>query len=145
MLGSWVRAPVGSLLGTSLEKIDLSHFFCLVTCCYNLLPKFENLLEDYFNNEMTQTQGLPSVSFLASKLNLSPNYLSDMLRSTTGQSSQQHIQQKLIDKAKERLSTTNLTVSEIAYSLGFEYPQSFHKLFKAKTNLSPVEFRQSFN
>ena len=68
-----------------------------------------------------------------------------MLRSTTGQSSQQHIQQKLIDKAKERLSTTNLTVSEIAYSLGFEYPQSFHKLFKAKTNLSPVEFRQSFN
>jgi len=63
----------------------------------------------------------------------------------TGQSTQQHIQEKLIDKAKEKLSTTVLSVSEIAYELGFDYPQSFSKLFKAKTNLSPLEFRQSFN
>ena len=68
-----------------------------------------------------------------------------MLRSITGQSAQQHIQQKLIEKAKEKLSTTKLSVSEIAYSLGFEYPQWFHKLFKNKTTLSPLEYRQSYN
>ena len=110
-----------------------------------LLSGFEDLLEDYFNQNLTETEGIPGVSYLAARLNLSPNYLSDMLRSTTGQSAQQHIQQKLIEKAKEKLSTTKLSVSEIAYSLGFEHPQSFHKLFKSKTTLSPLEFRANFN
>jgi AraC-like DNA-binding protein len=68
-----------------------------------------------------------------------------MLRSLTGQNAQQHIHNKLIEKAKEKISTTNLTISEIAYELGFEHPSSFNKLFKSKTNLSPLEFRQSFN
>lgn len=89
--------------------------------------------------------GLPTVQFFADKLNISPNYLSDMLRIATGQSTQQHIHNKLIDKAKEALSTTNLTVSEIAYQLGFEHPQSFNKLFKTKMNVSPLEYRASFN
>jgi AraC-like DNA-binding protein len=77
-------------------------------------------------------------------LNLSPNYLSDLLKSLTGKTTQQHIHDKLIDKAKEKLSTTRLSVSEIAYELGFEHPQSFNKLFKARTNLSPLEFRSKF-
>ena len=79
------------------------------------------------------------------KLNVSPNYLSTMLKTLTGQSTQQHIHDKLIEKAKDKLSTTDLSVSEIAYELGFEHSQSFSKLFKSKTNLSPLEFRHSFN
>ena len=79
------------------------------------------------------------------KLNVTSGYLSDLLRSLTGLNAQQHIHEKLIEKAKERLSTTNLSVSEIAYELGFEHSQSFSKLFKTKTKLSPSEFRESFN
>jgi AraC-like DNA-binding protein len=90
-------------------------------------------------------KGLPTVQFLSEQLNVSPSYLSDLLRSLTGQNARQHIHNKLIDKAKEILTATNLSVGEIAYRLGFEHPQSFSKLFKSKTNLSPLEFRQSFN
>jgi AraC family transcriptional activator of pobA len=111
----------------------------------NYLISFERLLDDYFNSQEMPSGNIPSVGFFAGKLNLSANYLSDMLRSTTGQSAQQHIQQKLIDKAKTLLSTTELSVSEIAYLLGFEYPQSFSKLFKNKTNKTPKEFRTTFN
>ncbi len=111
----------------------------------DLLTKMESLLTDYFNGDKIVDEGLPSVSYLAEQLNMSPKYLSDTLRSITGQSTQQHIQNRLMEKAKQILSTTNLSVSEIAYQLGFEYPQSFNKLFKKKTNLSPLEFRQSFN
>ncbi|MDQ2752535.1 MAG: helix-turn-helix transcriptional regulator [Bacteroidota bacterium] len=111
----------------------------------NLLQKLEEILDDSFNNEKSLIQGIPTVQYLSERLNISPSYLSDMLRSLTGQNAQQHIHDKLIQKAKEKLSTTGLTVSEIAYELGFEHPQSFSKLFKAKTNLSPLEFRLSFN
>jgi len=112
---------------------------------HDLLTKMEKVLGEFFEDEQTADRKLPSVELLAEKLNLSPHYLSDMLRSLTGQSAQQHIQEKLIEKAKEYLAVTNLSVSEIAYQLGFEYPQSFNKLFKKKTNFSPLEFRQSFN
>ena len=111
----------------------------------DLLQKLEALLDDYFTNEKAVLQGIPTVQFLSEKLNLSPSYLSDMLRSLTGQNAQQHIHDKLIATAKEKLSTTELTVSEIAYALGFEHAQSFSRLFKRKTALSPVAFRQSFN
>ena len=111
----------------------------------DLLQKLEELLDDYFNNNKSLSTGIPTVQYISEKLNISPSYLSDMLRSLTGQNAQQHIHEKLIEKAKERLSTTSLTVSEIAYELGFEHPQSFSKLFKSKTNQSPVAFRQSFN
>ncbi|MES2519675.1 MAG: helix-turn-helix transcriptional regulator [Bacteroidota bacterium] len=111
----------------------------------DLLVKLERLLSDYFNSEKVQKLGLPTVQYISEQLNISPNYLSDMLRNLTGESTQQHIHNKLIEKAKETLTTTSLSVSEIAYQLGFEYPQSFSKLFKNKTDLSPLEFRHSFN
>jgi AraC-like DNA-binding protein len=111
----------------------------------NLLEKMEEFLDDYFRNEKSLTEGIPTVQHLADALNISPSYLSDMLRSLTGQNAQQHIHNKLIEKAKEKISTTSLTISEIAYELGFEHPSSFNKLFKSKTNFSPLEFRQSFN
>ncbi len=112
---------------------------------HDLLTKTEQLLNECFEQEETLKNGLPTVELLAAKLNLSTHYLSDMLRSLTGQSAQQHIQGKLIEKAKEYLTVTNLSVAEIAYQLGFEYPQSFNKIFKKKTNISPLEFRQTFN
>ena len=90
-------------------------------------------------------QGIPTVGYLAEQLNLSPGYLSDMLRTITGQNAQQLIHHKLVEKAKEMLSTSDLSVAEIAYRLGFEHPQSFSRLFKTKTKYSPIQFRQSFN
>lgn len=108
----------------------------------DLLTNFEQALDKHFNQN---SNSLPTVEKLAYELQVSPSYLSDMLRSLTGQNTQQHIHAKLIDKAKSILTTTDLTVSEIAYQLGFEYPQSFSKLFKSKTNLTPLEFRSSFN
>lgn len=111
----------------------------------DLLSRMENLLEDYFNTQETLKGGLPTVEFLASQLNLSPHYLSDMLRNLTGQNAQQHIHEKLIEKAKEYLTTTNFSVAEIAYQLGFEHSQSFNKLFKKKTNITPLNFKLSFN
>lgn len=110
---------------------------------HELLSKFERLLEDYFVKN--QNNGLLTVQYVAGQMNLSPNYLSDLLRVHTGQNTQQHIHEKLIEKAKEKLSTTNLSVSQIAYALGFEHAQSFSTLFKKKTNLSPLAFRQEFN
>ena len=120
-------------------------FITRKTASNDLLTKMEILLDQYFESDKIIESGLPTVQFFAEKLNLSPNYLSDMLRSITGQSTQQHIHNKLIEKAKEALSTTNLSVSEIAYQLGFEHPQSFSKLFKTKMNVSPLEYRASFN
>lgn len=110
-----------------------------------ILDRLENILSAYFNNDDLIKKGLPKVQYIAETLNVSPNYLSALLKVLTGQSTQQHIHDKLIDKAKEILSTTYLSVSEIAYKLGFEHPQSFSKLFKTKTNLSPLGFRQSIN
>ncbi len=111
----------------------------------DLLSKLEYLLDDYFNNDKLILNGIPTVHFMAEQMNLSANYLSDMLRVQTGQTTQQHIQNRLIDKAKEMLSTTEMSVSEIAYQLGFEHPQSFHRLFKSRTSISPLEFRASFH
>jgi len=110
----------------------------------DLLTRVELLLSEYFEKEETLSKGLPTVDYLANQLNLSPRYLSDMLRSLTGKNAQQHIHEKLIEKAREYLTATNLSVAEIAYRLGFEHPQSFNKLFKNKTNQTPVEFKQTF-
>jgi AraC family transcriptional activator of pobA len=111
----------------------------------DLLQEFEKLLNAYFKDGEPVNHGLPTVQYLAEQLNYTPNYLSDMLRSLTGLNAQQHIHQKLIEKAKEKLSTTNLTISEVAFQLGFEHPQSFSRLFKTKTLLSPAQVRSSFN
>ena len=112
---------------------------------HQILIRLEDLLTSSFNTDAALNTGIPSVQDIAKTLNLTPNYLSSLLKVLTGKSTQQHIQDKLIDKAKEILSTTDLSVSEIAYQLGFDYPQSFSTLFKTKTNLSPLEFRQTFN
>lgn len=112
---------------------------------HSILNRLEEILFEFFSKESLLKKGLPSVQFVADKLNVSPNYLSGVLKTLTGQSTQQHIHAKLIEKAKEKLSTTDLSVSEIAYELGFEHSQSFSKLFKTKTNLTPLEFRNSFN
>jgi len=112
---------------------------------HRLLERLEDLLNTYFAGDNLVEKGLPTVQYIAESLNVSPNYLSGLLKVLTGQSTQQHIHNRLIEKAKEKLSASTLSVSEIAYSLGFEHPQSFSKLFKTKTNLSPLEFRASFN
>lgn len=109
------------------------------------LGRLKALLDKYFNSGYLLEKGIPSVQDVAKELNLSPNYLSSLLKVLTGQSTQDHIHYKLIEKAKEKLSTTDLSVSEIAYELGFEYPSSFSKLFKQKTNQSPLVFRQLFH
>lgn len=110
-----------------------------------LLIKFEKFVDTYFDEDKTAKSGLLTVQRIADHMNLTPNYLSDLLRIYTGQNTQQHIHEKLIEKAKEKLSTTSLSVSEIAYALGFEHSQSFSTLFKKKTQMSPIEFRQVFN
>lgn len=109
------------------------------------IERTEAILTAYFNSDKLAKQGIPSVAFIAEQLNLSPGYLSELLKALTGQNTQQHIHNKLIEKAKELLSTTHSSVSEIAYELGFEHVQSFSKLFKAKTQRTPGAFRASFN
>lgn len=112
---------------------------------HDIITSLDHLLNSYFEEENSLKNGLPSVKYISTELKLSQRYLSDMLRSLTGLNTQQYIQNAIIEKAKEKLSTTTLSVSEIAYELGFEHAQSFSKLFKTKTNVSPLEFRQSFN
>jgi len=112
---------------------------------HQILERLETILSAYFNSDDLILKGLPTVGYVAQSLNISPKYLSSMLKVLTGQNTQQHIHDKLIEKAKERLSGTDLTISEIAHGLGFEHLQSFSKLFKSKTKQSPLLFRQSFN
>lgn len=112
---------------------------------HQVLDRLEALLDKYFNHEDLVTKGLPSVQFIAASLNISANYLGSLLKTLTGQSTQHHIHEKLIEHAKEKLAATSLSVSEIAYELGFEHAQSFSKLFKAKTKFSPLAFRHSLN
>jgi AraC-like DNA-binding protein len=133
------------LLLTYSERFYNRQFITRKINNHEILARLEKLLEEYFNNDSIIKKGIPTVQYIAENLNVSPNYLSGLLKHLTGQSTQQHIHNKLIEKAKEKLSTTNLSVSEIAFELGFEHQQSFSKLFKTKTNVSPLEFRQSFN
>jgi len=133
------------LLLTYSERFYQRQFLTRKITNHKILDRLETLLDDYFNSDVLDRNGLPTVNYIAESLNVSPNYLSTMLKTLTGQSTQQHIHDKLIAKAKVKLSTTTLTVSEIAYELGFEHSQSFSKLFKSKTSLSPLEFRHSFN
>ena len=155
-----IRQEYHSTIDKFSKQIIITHIENLLSYCerfYNrqfitrekanhqLLEQLETLLIDYFNSDDLVSSGLPSVQYVADSLNVSPSYLGSLLRLHTGQNTQQHIHEKLIEKAKEKLSTTNLSISEIAYELGFEHSQSFSKLFKTKTALSPLEFRQSFN
>jgi len=133
------------LLLTYSERFYQRQFITRKISNHKILDRMEDILSEYFNGDTVAKKGLPTVQYVAGALNVSPNYLSVLLKVLTGQSTQQHIHDKLIEKAKEKLSATDLSVSEIAYELGFEHSQSFSKLFKTKTNLSPLEFRHSFN
>ncbi|SJN47202.1 Transcriptional regulator, AraC family [Sphingobacterium sp. JB170] len=155
-----LQQEIEAMIDNYTQDLVVSHLDLLVNYCnrfYNrqfitrkkasndLFLKFEDLLNAYYQNDDLTVSGLPTVHYFAEKLFVSAHYLNDMLKNLTGQTTQQHIQNQLLEKAKELLSTTELSVSEIAYQLGFEYPQSFNKVFKNKTNQTPLEFRQSFN
>lgn len=127
------------------ERFYQRQFITRKIANHKILERMEALLDDYFSNDSLTGIGLPTVQHVASSLNVSTSYLSGLLKHFTGQSTQQHIQNKIIEKSKEKLTTTDRSVGEIAYELGFEHPQSFNKLFKSKTKLSPLEFRASFN
>jgi AraC family transcriptional activator of pobA len=139
-----IISQLDTLLNFS-ERFYRRQFITRKIANHKVLERVEELLEGYFNSDGLSGKGLPSVQFIADHLNISTSYLSGLLKLLTGQSTQQHIQNKVIEKAKEKLSTGDQSVSEIAYELGFEHPQSFSKLFKMKTKLSPLEFRASFN
>ena len=106
-----------------------------------ILEKFENLLQEYFQSEKPQTIGLPSVAWCAGELNLSANYFGDLVKKETGKTAQEYIQSKVIDVAKERIFDQSKSVSQVAYELGFKYPQHFARLFKQRVGQSPNEYR----
>ena len=139
-----IIAQIELLLSYS-ERFYERQFITRNISSHQVLERLEEQLNQYFNSDDLMQKGVPTVAAVAESLNVSPDYLSGLLKSLTGLNTQQHIHQRLIDKAKEKLSTTGLSVSEIAYQLGFEHLQSFSKLFKLKTNLSPLAFRQLFN
>jgi AraC-like DNA-binding protein len=137
------------------QEVIISQIELLLNCCNrfykrqfitcrvvnnDILQRLDGILNEYFDSGQSLTKGTPTVQYLSENLHVSPSYLSDMLRALTGYSAQQHIHHKTIEIAKEKLS-----VSEIAYQLGFQRPQSFSTLFKMKTKLSPLEFRRSFD
>lgn len=154
-----LRDEISGRIDTYSEKVIIAHLELLLSygqrfygrqfltrkpVSSDVLIRLENLLSDYFASGRPVSEGLPTVSYLASELNFSDNYLSDLLKNLTGQNTQQHIQRFAIDRAKELLTQTRLTVSEIGFELGFEFPQSFSRFFKNKTNVTPLGYRRSF-
>jgi AraC-like DNA-binding protein len=141
---SIIISQVETLLNYS-ERFYNRQFLTRKKANHTILNNLEDLLSNYFRSDDLINKGLPTVQYIGENLNISPKYLSNVLKVLTGLTAQQHIHEKLMEKAKEKLSTTELSVGEIAYELGFEHPQSFSKLFKSKTNLSPLEFRRAFH
>ena len=127
------------------ERFYNRQFITRKKASHQLLSQLETYLNEYYSRDNSINMGLPTVHEVADSLNVSSNYLSSVLKSLTGLNTRQHIHEKIIEIAKEKLSTTNLSVSELAFELGFEHVQSFNKLFRTKTNLSPLEFRARFN
>lgn len=139
-----IVSQIETLLNFS-ERFCQRQFAKAPTVHHSILGQLEIFLEEYFQSDEIVSKGLPGVQEIAKQLNISSGYLTKLLKKLTGQTTQQHIHNKLIEKAKEKLSTSNLSVSEIAYKLGFEQPQSFSKFFKAKTHQTPLEFREEFS
>lgn len=135
-----IIAQIDTLLNYS-ERFYNRQFITRKISNHQVLDSMEQLLKKYFED----AKGIPTVQHLADSLHVSPKYLSSLLKTLTGLTAQQHIHEKLIEIAKEKLSTTHLSVSEIAYELGFEHSQSFSKFFKTKTQLTPLQFREAFN
>lgn len=108
----------------------------------DILQRFESLIDEYWKSNMPQKVGLPTVKYFADKVYLSSNYFGDLIKKETGKSAQEYIQSKIIEQAKNRISNTDLTMSEIAYELGFQYPQHFSRLFKLQVGMTPIEYRR---
>lgn len=155
-----IRQECGASIDLHGQEIILSHIDLLLSYCNrfysrqfitrkqggdDLLSRLDVVLSAYFERDSIQEKGIPTVQHVADELHVSAHYLSDMLRTLTGQNTQQHIHNKLIDKAIALITTSSLSISEIAYQLGFEHSQSFNKLFKQKTNQTPLSFRRSLN
>ncbi|RZK40292.1 MAG: AraC family transcriptional regulator [Pedobacter sp.] len=126
------------------ERFYNRQFITREKSSHQILDRLQKVVRDYLESDQPQKKGLPMVSDIAALLNITPKYLTSLLRMRTGQNTQHYIHEMLIDRAKERISTSELSMSEIAYELGFEHLQSFTRLFKTKTNMSPLAFRQSF-
>ena len=109
----------------------------------DILVKFEELLDDYFQGGLPQSKGLPTVKFFADRVNLSPNYFGDLVKKETGRTAQEYIQGKLIEVAKQEILGSSLSVSEIAYRLGFQYPQHFTRIFKKNVGCTPTSYRDA--
>lgn len=133
------------LLLTYADRFHTRQFLTRKPKFNTLLAKFEKYLDDLIYTDAIPEHGVPNVTAIAAKFNLTPKYFSDLIRQHTGRSAQQHIHDKLIEAAKEKLSGTALSVSEIAFLLGFEHSQSFSRLFKLKTNVTPSEYRGTLN
>ncbi|MEM9255332.1 MAG: helix-turn-helix transcriptional regulator [Pseudomonadota bacterium] len=136
-----IIANIELLLDYCLRYYD-RQFYVRTNLNQDTLARFERVLSEYFQTLLTLDEGLPTVKYCASQLSISPAYLSDLLKKETGQNAQQHIQMQLMERAKTMLLSSDDQISQIAYSLGFEYPQHFSKLFKAKVGMSPAEYRK---
>lgn len=141
---SLIATHIELLLGYCMRFYE-RQFVTRVKSNRDVLTRFETLLDEYFANELAEQNGLPSVKYFADKLCLSSNYFGDMFKKETGKSPQEYIQDKVMELAKERISDTEETVSRIAYSLGFQYPQHFCRLFKKRTGYTPNEYRAQLN
>ncbi|SUX48794.1 helix-turn-helix domain-containing protein [Chryseobacterium indoltheticum] len=139
-----IISQIETLLNYS-ERFYQRQFITRKITNHQILDRMESILNNYYEADNLSEKGLPTVKFLSEALIISPGYLSRLLKELTGLSTMQHIQNKIIEESKIKLSTSDLSISEIAYQLGFEHSQSFSKMFKSKTNLSPLEFRSSFN
>ncbi len=135
-----IAANIELFLGYCTRFYD-RQFLTRDTANKGILEKFEHLLNRYFQSDKAHREGLPTVAYCAGELHLSPNYFGDLIRKETGKSAQEYIQQKLIDVAKERVLQIDKSISEVAYELGFKYPQHFTRLFKQKTGVTPNEYR----
>lgn len=140
------------LIGTNIElflnyciRFYDRQFITRENSVKGILERFETLLNDFFSSDKPQEVGLPSVAWCANELNLSANYFGDLIKKETGKSAHEFIQLKLIEVAKERIFDTNKSLSEIAYALGFKYPQHFSRVFKQHVGVSPLKYRSSMN
>lgn len=137
-----ILSQIETLLNYS-ERFYNRQFLTREKTNHKILEDLERILSGYFEQDDLVNKGLPSVAWLGESLHISPKYLSSLLRIVTGKSAREHIHEKLLEKAKQQLGSTDLSVAGIAYTLGFEHPQSFSKFFKSKTRISPLEFRRS--
>ena len=142
-LSNTILVSLISLLLDFVQRYYERQFITRQNSLVGIVAQFIDFLEDYFDTNTELSQGLPSVSYFAEKLHVSPNYLSDLLKKNTGKTAQEYIHTQLIKKAKNLLLRDDKTIAEVAYQLGFEYPAYFSRIFKNKTGTTPLAFRKT--